>query len=397
MRRPRAQPARHAHRHRTDRPVHPLRARVAGGDCGDTPRSLVGKFPSDDPRAGRPASCCGNFWKEVSFYRELPAAPRHPHAALLLRADRGRGPEHALLLEDLAPAAQGDQLARLHARGGPRRGARARGAPRAHLVRPLAARARVARRARRGTVQIGRSLYRAQLRASSRAFAIAGRADEVAILARVADVDGPAVRAARRRLRRGARRLPPRQPADRRVALAAADRRRRLAEHHARQPAQPTSPTSWAPGSCRTTAARVEREIVDAYHAASSPAGVAGYDPFERCWTDYRRGVFAGFAVTVIASHDRAADRARRRDVHRDGAAATPATRSICTRVRCSADGATRRSRRSRGSGTRSGRGRGRTDRPAPRSGPRRGYGCRPRGARPPRSHASPPPRPPGR
>jgi aminoglycoside phosphotransferase (APT) family kinase protein len=45
----------------------------------------------------------------------------------------------------------------------------------------------------------------------------------------------------------------------------------------------------------------VEREIVRDYHRAICEAGVTGYDP-ERCWSDYRRGVFSGFAVTVIAS-----------------------------------------------------------------------------------------------
>jgi aminoglycoside phosphotransferase (APT) family kinase protein len=45
----------------------------------------------------------------------------------------------------------------------------------------------------------------------------------------------------------------------------------------------------------------VEREIVRAYHARLGELGVRGYD-WERCWADYRRGTFAGFAVTVVAS-----------------------------------------------------------------------------------------------
>src|SRR5262249_23166809 len=46
---------------------------------------------------------------------------------------------------------------------------------------------------------------------------------------------------------------------------------------------------------------RVEKDIVRDYHAALERAGIRDY-PFERCWTDYRRGTFAGFGVTVIAS-----------------------------------------------------------------------------------------------
>ena len=38
-----------------------------------------------------------------------------------------------------------------------------------------------------------------------------------------------------------------------------------------------------------------------AYHDALRDRGVRDYD-FDQCWTDYRRGAFAGFAVTVIAS-----------------------------------------------------------------------------------------------
>src|SRR5258706_7381659 len=45
----------------------------------------------------------------------------------------------------------------------------------------------------------------------------------------------------------------------------------------------------------------VERELVREYHDGLVAAGVSGYD-FARCWGDYRRGAFAGFSVTVIAS-----------------------------------------------------------------------------------------------
>ena len=46
---------------------------------------------------------------------------------------------------------------------------------------------------------------------------------------------------------------------------------------------------------------RSENDIVRAYHAKLGAAGIEGY-PWEQCWNDYRRGAFAGFSVTVIAS-----------------------------------------------------------------------------------------------
>jgi len=44
-----------------------------------------------------------------------------------------------------------------------------------------------------------------------------------------------------------------------------------------------------------------ERDLVREYHDGLVAAGVRGYD-FAHCWDDYRRGAFAGFSVTVIAS-----------------------------------------------------------------------------------------------
>src|SRR5262249_31174485 len=45
----------------------------------------------------------------------------------------------------------------------------------------------------------------------------------------------------------------------------------------------------------------IERELVREYHEGLVSHGVRGYD-FAPCWDDYRRGAFAGFSVTVIAS-----------------------------------------------------------------------------------------------
>ena len=44
-----------------------------------------------------------------------------------------------------------------------------------------------------------------------------------------------------------------------------------------------------------------EQSILREYHSGLLTCGVSDYD-FEQCFTDYRKGVFAGFAVTVIAA-----------------------------------------------------------------------------------------------
>jgi aminoglycoside/choline kinase family phosphotransferase len=44
-----------------------------------------------------------------------------------------------------------------------------------------------------------------------------------------------------------------------------------------------------------------EEALVRDYHAGLEGAGVTGY-PWEQCWTDYRRGTFAGLMMAVAAS-----------------------------------------------------------------------------------------------
>ena len=41
------------------------------GDTRDAPRSLVGKFPSDDPLSRATGEQLGNYHREVMFYRQL--------------------------------------------------------------------------------------------------------------------------------------------------------------------------------------------------------------------------------------------------------------------------------------------------------------------------------------
>ena len=78
------------------------------GATESTPRSLVGKFASDDPASRQTGILLKNYIKEVSFYRELVSrlsisTPRCYHADI-------EG-DFVLLLEDMSPAEQGDQLA----------------------------------------------------------------------------------------------------------------------------------------------------------------------------------------------------------------------------------------------------------------------------------------------
>src|SRR5262249_47408646 len=84
-----------------------FRLELAGG----ARRSLVGKFPSLDPLSRQTGVQLRNYAREIYFYRELAARIPIAKPRCYFGAIAGEGPEFALILEDLAPAQQGDQLA----------------------------------------------------------------------------------------------------------------------------------------------------------------------------------------------------------------------------------------------------------------------------------------------
>ncbi|MFI4974134.1 MAG: phosphotransferase [Caulobacterales bacterium] len=83
------------------------------GDPGSAPRSIIAKLPSPDPGAQMISSTFKFYEKEVRFYEQVAAvnsmrSPRAYHQ----KFDAASG-DFALLLEDLAPARNGDQVAGL--------------------------------------------------------------------------------------------------------------------------------------------------------------------------------------------------------------------------------------------------------------------------------------------
>jgi hypothetical protein len=241
-----------------------------------------------------------NYLKEVSFYQQLQSrleirTPRCYYATI-----EGQGPEHLLLLEDLAPAVQGDQLAGCSAEV-----ARAAVLELVGLHAPTWCDAELKKldwlgAANEIIVQIGRALYQAQLTPFLDRFRERLEPDEVAIIERVAGSQGPpfellgdvfsVVHVDYRldNLMIDASQSPP--------GVATVD-------WQSATLANPLADVAYFLGAGLLPEVRreVERDIVADYHRALGAAGVEGYD-FERCWNDYRRGVFAGFAVTVVAA-----------------------------------------------------------------------------------------------
>lgn len=78
---------------------------------GDAPASVIAKCPSLDPASRDVAQRLGSYALEVNWYRELADAVPVPRPHCHFAAIEENGVDFLLLLADLAPARQGDQLA----------------------------------------------------------------------------------------------------------------------------------------------------------------------------------------------------------------------------------------------------------------------------------------------
>ncbi len=95
----------------TGQMAHNERFTIAyNGEPGDAPRSLVGKFPSPSEES-RAAGAAGGYRNEVRFYTDLAEGLAVRTPKCWYGAVNEESTEFTLVLEDLAPARQGDQLA----------------------------------------------------------------------------------------------------------------------------------------------------------------------------------------------------------------------------------------------------------------------------------------------
>ena len=82
-------------------------------DGADTPATVIAKCPSRDEASRNIARLTGTYVKEVNWYREVAAASGVPTPLCHFHAIADDEVEFILILSDLAPARQGDQLAGL--------------------------------------------------------------------------------------------------------------------------------------------------------------------------------------------------------------------------------------------------------------------------------------------
>lgn len=270
---------------------------AAGGD--DVPVSLVGKFPSDDPQSRETGVQLRNYYREVGFYRHVApdlsiSLPRCYYADI-----EGEGPEFVLILEDMAPAEPGDQI-----RGCAVEVARAAVLELVGLQVPTWCRSDLARYdwLGGGTPEVSmQELYAQLLVPFLDRYAANLADDEHRILAAVAeapdcplfeDVGEPFC------LEHVDYRLD-----NMLIDASTAPPRVTVVDWQSVRIGKPLNDVAYFLGAGLHPEDRrpVERDIVATYHRHLQEAGVTGFD-FAECWDAYRRGTFAGFGVTVIAS-----------------------------------------------------------------------------------------------
>lgn len=87
-----------------------VRFRLHWRDPDGLPDTVVGKFPSPDP-GSRSAGASGAYAREIGFYRDLQARAGVPTPEPLYLAYDGATADFVVIMGDVHPAVQGDQLA----------------------------------------------------------------------------------------------------------------------------------------------------------------------------------------------------------------------------------------------------------------------------------------------
>ncbi len=270
-----------------------------GNADSTAPRSFVGKFPSDDPVSRATGVQLRNYYREVQFYRHLASRlsisiPRHYFDAI-----EGEGPEFVLLLEDMAPAEQGDQLGGCSAEV-----ARAAVLELVGLQVPSWCDEALKQHdwlyvEEAGEITTG-LLYQQLVPAFLDRFGERLEADERAIIARVGESPD----------------CPLFKPAPTPFCLEHVDYRLdnmlinettsppkvTVVDWQSLRLGPPMNDVAYFLGAGLLPEVRREAEegILRDYHAALNAAGVAF--SWDDCWAGYRKGTFCGFGVTVIAS-----------------------------------------------------------------------------------------------
>lgn len=270
------------------------------GADDSTPRTLIGKFPSDDPITREAGVTLETYASEVTFYRDL--APR-----MFIRLPRcyyadidGLGPDFLILMEDMYPAVQGDQLAGCTAEV-------ARAAVLELVGLQVPSWCDASMHDYFGYVETGpfgdmKALYNQGLPKFLKRFEASLEDDEIEIFKGMGAADScPTYEA----YAKDAFSL---EHFDYRLDNLLIDEstsppRMTTVDWAGVRVGKPLHDVALFMGSGLEPDVRraIETDIIRDYHAALLEAGVENFSR-ERCWKEYRRGVFSGFALTVLGT-----------------------------------------------------------------------------------------------
>ncbi len=303
------------HGHGGDIEVHDFEAeRIGTGQVGkcirytldieggkpSAPSSLIGKFASDDPASRATGVALNSFIKEVSFYKTLQNRLRIQTPDCYYAAIDGNGPDFMLLLEDLAPAVQGDQLAGCDAVVADAAIQQLVGLHAPSWRDPELCQHEWLGALTAETAVVTRELYASQLPAFFERFRDHLEPDEADIIAGMAEADNVW------RIQDGPK------------TLIHIDYRldNLLINEDCSPPfvcavdwqsvtvGNPLTDVAYFLGAGMQPADRLihERAIVEDYWVAMRDAGIPPQYSFDECWEDYRRATLAGFLVTIVAA-----------------------------------------------------------------------------------------------
>jgi hypothetical protein len=267
----------------------------------EAPATLVGKFPSDDPLSQATGVALRNYSCEVNFYQSLVGQVTIPVPKCYYAEIVEPGPEFALLLEDLSPAVQGNQLEGCSA-------AVAEAAVNALIGLQVPSWCHSDLKSQDWLMppkdsppDATRAIYQQTLPAFLDRFRAKLTAEQAGIIEQVADSPN----------------CPLFAPLTEPFCLEHVDYRLDNLMIDERGPTPTVTALDWqslklgrplndvayflGAGLRPEVRREVEEDIVRGYHQRLLDAGIPSFD-WSTCWQAYRRATFSGFAVTVVAS-----------------------------------------------------------------------------------------------
>lgn len=268
----------------------------------DAPSTLVGKFPSDDPISRGTGVALRNYYREVRFYQTLAHDVNINIPKCYFADIVEEGPEFCLLLEDMAPAAQGDQLKGCSPEVAAAAVVQLAGLQAPHWCDPQLKSIDWLNPQTNDPIGDGSMLYQQTLPGFVDRYGHALAPDQIDIIAKVAESPNCPIFV---------------PPSESMFCLEHVDYRLDNMLIHATAKELKVTVVDWqsiklgkplndvgyflGAGLVPETRREVEQEIVRRYYDALIATGIDG-PSWDACWEEYRRATFSGFAVTVIAA-----------------------------------------------------------------------------------------------